>query len=66
MHTIHQVSGGWEVRKGDQAVKFFPLRNFEIHSDSLGYLQAVNFIRKADGHGTYFDFTRFTVKSSKF
>ena len=62
MYTIHQVRGAWEVRDGAEVIKRFPLRIFEIHSDSAAYLQAVEFVRAEEGYGIYFDFIAITVK----
>ena len=61
MHTIHQVMGGWEVRVDGVKEIFFPLKIFEIHSDSEAYLEAIDYVREADGYGTYYDFTAITV-----
>jgi hypothetical protein len=66
MHTIHQVTGAWEVREGGEVTQKFPLKNFEIHSDSSAYIKAIEFVRKEDGYGTYYDFTIITAKDSRF
>lgn len=65
MHTIHQVQGGWEVRKNGEPVEFFPLKYFEVPSDSKAYLDAVEYVREADGYGMYFDFTRITQRDNR-
>ena len=63
MYTINQVLNGWEVQKNGVPIETFRLQYFETHEDCEAYLEAIEYVRKEAGYGTYFDFTAITVKN---
>lgn len=65
MHLIHQVKEGWEVRDGERVKRLFTLKPFETHESCGAVLNAIEYVRRAERQGTYFDFSERFVKNRR-